>query len=170
MIAEPRVILRFTTQSGQSSGSLHVTGFAHLWAVYVRSFDQRYHCQRCLRGRLSERIRTSTTLVDTDLCLDETSIFDSIYVCGVARGPRSSRSVKNLHLPLERSPGTSLTCSTYNGYLVHVSNASLLEIPELPYGWMGLSAAYVKCCNFRFGVHRFGYRHFQGDQDKCATT
>src|ERR1019366_3086802 len=128
--------------------------------MYVRNFDPRFHCQRCLRGRISIRIKTSSTPLDTDLVLDETSTFDSIYLCGVARGRRSSRSTNNLHLPLEPQPGASFSCTTYNGYTIYVSNARSLDIPELPIGWMGLSDTYVRCRNFRFGAHRF--RHHEG--------
>lgn len=162
MIGSGSITIRFTGQPDWGSPPACVTGFVHLWAVYVRSFDQRFHCQRCLRGRLSRRIKTSSTPLNTDLTLDETSVFDSIYVCGVARGPRISRSANNLHLPLEESPGASFSCITYNGYTIHVSNARLLSIPELPSGWMGLPDAYVRCRNFRLGIHRFGYQQNQG--------
>lgn len=157
MTAEPPIRLKFVGQADYGSSRAHVRGFLHLWAVYVRGFDPRFHCQRCLRGLLSARIKSSSTPLNTDLLLDEASVFDSIYLCGVARGTLPSRSTNNLHLPLEKCPGASFSCLTYNGYAVQVSNARVLSIPELPSGWMGLPDAYVRCRNFRFGVGRFGY-------------
>jgi hypothetical protein len=112
-----------------------------------------------LRGHLSRRITTRSTPVGSDLILDEDDVYNALYVCGVARGPRRLRALNNLHLPLENDIGSSYECRTYNGYIVQVTNARKLEIPELPVDWKGLPDAYLRCCNFRFGVYRFGYRN-----------
>jgi hypothetical protein len=134
-----------------------VSGFLHLWAIYVNGFDARFHCQKALRGRISSRIKTQSTPINTELRLDEVQTFDSIYLCGVAKGPISSRSRNNLQLPLEAKLGKRFTYRTYNGYEVSVENASLIQIPMLPASWNDLPESYTRCCNFRFGVHRFGY-------------
>ncbi len=149
------IVLRFALPTGPPALSIAVSGFLHLWAIYVRGFDDRFHCQRCLRGRLSARVKTYTTPVEEEIVLNEEVGFDSVYVCGVARGEISKRRVNNLHLPLEQTPGCSFDFDAYNGYTIHVSNARLLEIPELPDGWMGLPREFCRCCNFRFGVSRF---------------
>ena len=151
------VRIRFSPLNATQESPPYVTGFLHLWAVYVRAFDPRFHCQRCLRGRISDQIRTGCTPIEIDLSLNETSNFDCIYVCGVAQGAIKSRKRNNLHLPLAFSPGASSEHRTYNEYAVYVSNAVVLSIPELPDGWMGLSNSFLRCCNFRFGVDRFGY-------------
>ena len=78
-------------------------------------------------------------------------------ICGVARGLVSARAFNNLHLPLVPAPNTYFEHRTYNGHLLRVCNARRLMIPELPKGWLNLPQSFVRCCNFRFGVSRFGY-------------
>lgn len=155
----PSITVRFINGDPRLAPANCVVGFIHLWAVYVRGFDSRYHCQRCLKGRVSRRITTSSTPVGSDLLLDEDGTYSAVYLCGVARGPRKLRALNNVHLPLENDVGSSYERRTYNGYIVQVTNARRLEIPELPVGWRGLPEAYLRCCNFRFGVYRFGYRN-----------
>ena len=133
-----------------------VQGFLHLWAVYVRGFDPRHHCQRCLRGPLTNRITTVETPVEREIVLDETPNFCAIYICGVARGKVRDRPANNLHLPLRNVPGLHFEYNTYNGYKIQLRNAELLSIPRLPDWWMGYPPASSRCCNFRFCVGFFG--------------
>jgi hypothetical protein len=161
--ARAPISVSFRSPSG-ATGS--VGGFLHLWAIYIRGFNQVHHCQKALRGMLSGRVTTVGTIPDKDLTFDETANFDSLYICGVARGPVVSRKCNNLHVPLEPSIGSSLTLNTYNGYVLAVNNAKVLTIPELPDGWEGLPRSYTRCCNFRFCVGRFGYR----SRTTCATS
>jgi len=135
----------------------NVSGFLHLWALYVTGFDERFHCQRALRGSLSARIKTQSTPPNTEIQLTESKAFDSIYLCGVSRGPVASRSKNNLHLALEPKLGVEFAHRAYNGYVVSIKNATPILIPELPKSWNGLPDSYTRCCNFRFGVYRFGY-------------
>ena len=132
-----------------------VEGFLHLWALYVRGFDPRYHCQRCLQGPLSKRVITAGTLIGEEILLDEFDDYRAIYLCGVARGKITNRKLHNLHLPIERSVGEVFEYTTYNRYHLIVKNGRLLPIPELPENWMGLPASYWRCCNFRFGASLF---------------
>jgi hypothetical protein len=134
-----------------------VEGFLHLWAMYVSGFNYREHCQKSFRGKLSQFIRTRNTLLDRSFTFNEIGVYDSLYICGVAKGPVSARRLNNLHLALEPAQGSGFIHETYHGYLIHVQNAVKLPIPELSDGWHGLPRAYTRCCNFRFCVHRFGY-------------
>jgi hypothetical protein len=145
-----------------------VSGFAHLWAMYVCGFDQKRHCQKALRGRLSTSIQTRATPLNVPLVLGEAGSYDSLYICGVAKGPLAARRVNNLHLAIQPQEGASFVHETYNGYSLRVDNGVKLSIPELPKGWNGLPDEYTRCCNFRFCVHRFGYRS-QPHQQICAT-
>jgi hypothetical protein len=147
-----------------------VTGFLHFWAKYVKGFNHEFHCQKALRGRLSSCIKTKTTPLNTRLILAECENYDSIYICGVADGRVSARGANNIHLPLELQPGNEVVHATYNGYLLHIENAAILPTPELPAGWCGLSDAYTRCRNFRFGVHRFGYPPASDSRDalRCS--
>jgi hypothetical protein len=150
----PRIVITIT--SADPSVQL-VRGFLHLWCMYVRGFNFREHCQKAFRGRLSRYVTTRGTRVSVPFTFDEEYKYDSLYICGVARGPVSQRSTNNLHLALEPRLGSRFTHYTYNGYLLSIRNAAKLPIPELPERWQGLSAAYTRCCNFRFCAYRFGY-------------
>jgi hypothetical protein len=145
------------TISGPAHPTEHVNGFLHLWAMYVCGFNHREHCQKAFRGKLSRFVKTGSTALDTSFAFDEVEIYDSLYICGVAKGSVLARRRNNLHLALEPELGSGFIHETYNGYLIHVENAVKLLIPELAEGWRGLPRAYTRCCNFRFCVHRFGY-------------
>ena len=143
-----------------------VSGFLHLWAMYLRGFNHRFHCQRSLRGRISSKITTKYTPSSTRIVLDEIRNYNSLYICGVACGPVAARRYSNLHMALEWKPGNSFSHQTSTGHSLHVENAVRLPIPELPDGWKGLHSAYTRCRNFRFGVYRFGYpSEMQGGTD-----
>jgi hypothetical protein len=135
----------------------YIEGFVHLWAFYVRGFNSNSHCQKAFRGQLSRLIKTRTTLVNRPFLLSETRCFNSLYICGVASGRISARCNRNMHLALEFKPGEGLIYNTYNGFQLHIENAILLPIPELPRGWANLPDSFTRCCNFRFCVHRFGH-------------
>jgi hypothetical protein len=152
-----------------STSSGFVSGFVHLWAVYVRGFNHEQHCQKALKGHLSSSVKTKSTPLSTRLLLGELETYDSLYICGVAHGPVTARRSNNLHLPLEPRSGNDLVQWTYNGYLLHIENAVILPTPELPAGWNGLPDAYTRCRNFRFCVHRFGYPP-ASQRRRCVTS
>ena len=136
----------------------YIDGFSHLWAIYVKGFNPKFHCQKAFRGRLSQRVKTRSTPLNKVLIFGESKSYDSLYICGVAAGPASERYLRNLHLALEFRPGERFTERTYNGFELHIENGLKLSIPELPKGWGGLPDSYTRCCNFRFCAHRFGYQ------------
>jgi hypothetical protein len=138
---------------------------AHVRTV-VCGFDARYHCQRCLRGIISDRIKTHSTPTQKHILLNEARVFDALYICGVARGRVKERLVNNLHLPLESSPGLYFEYNTYNEFMVHIMNAWILAIPELPDGYMGLPQVFARCCNYRFGVSRFGVPNWDMEKNE----
>ena len=84
---------------------LYVGGFLHLWAMYVRGFNSKEHCQKSLRGRLSEHVTTRFTKANTHFVFNEIATFDSLYICGVAKGAVLERKKNNLHLALEPKAG-----------------------------------------------------------------
>lgn len=134
-----------------------VTGFLHLWAIYVRGFDPKHHCQRCLRGKISAKIRTRATPIQEEIIFDETSDYQVIYLCGVAKGRVADRRHNNLHLPLRPALGRQFELNTYNKYTITVKDAELLPIPLIGDWWHGFSPAFTRCCNFRFGLSIFGF-------------
>jgi hypothetical protein len=151
------VTVRFLAPAGElSRNGDTVSGFVHLWAVYVRGFNPRYHCQKCLVGPISNRVTTLGTPVDREIILDEGGEFRALYLCGIARGRIRDRAANNLHLPMQPHPGEHFEISSYNKYRIHIDNARPLAIPKLVDGWMGFPPAFSRCCNFRFGVSLFG--------------
>jgi hypothetical protein len=151
----PAIALTITSAS---DSEYTLQGFLHFWAIYVRGFNPRFHCQKAFRGTLSRRVKTRSTELNTRLILDEVRAYDSVYVCGVANGPRSCRALNNVHLAMEPRSGYEFVEETYNGLSIRIENAIKLPIPEIPDGWQGLPERYTRCCNFRFCVYRFGYR------------
>lgn len=151
------IIVRFAALEGDGDASMMVPGFNQLWVKYVRGFNAKVHCQNCLRGQRSTQVSRAGTPVNTDIVMNETERYDSVYVCGLASGKKSERWFKNLHLPLEHAPGESLSKTLYNGFTVEVTNARLLNYDLFPDRWLDLPREHVRCGNFRFGVRRFGY-------------
>src|SRR5882762_3929248 len=91
-----------------------ITGFIHLWAMYVTGFNQKEHCQRCLRGKLSSYVRTKHTKLEEQLFFCEMDQFDSLYICGTANGPIRERYRNNLHLALEPCDGATVSYESYD--------------------------------------------------------
>lgn len=151
------IIVKFVAPEDDDEALTAVPGFNQLWAMYVRGFNPKVHCQNCLRGQRSAQVSRTATPVNTDIVMNETERYDSIYICGLASGKKSERWFRNLHLPLEHAPGISFSQALYNGFTVHVMNARLLNYDLLPDGWLDLPREHVRCGNFRFGVRRFGY-------------
>lgn len=156
MCANTPISVMFLPPNDEGAQHPAVTGFRHLWAVYVRGFNARQHCQRCLRGPISTQITSGRTPIRREIVLDETSHFSVLYICGVSSGRVSDRSSRNLHLPLRPVPDEYLEYETYNKYRIRVRNARLLSIPSLEDWWMGYAPAFSRCSNFRFCVSFFG--------------
>lgn len=156
MHANDSISVTFSPRTDESVHHPSVIGFLHLWAVYVRGFNPRHHCQRCLRGPISKLITSRRTPVLQQIVLDETRDFRVVYICGVSNGKVGDRSERNLHLPLQGVPGEYFEYETYNKYRIGVRNAQLLPIPSLEDWWMGYSPAFSRCRNFCFCVSFFG--------------
>jgi hypothetical protein len=149
-----RIITLQVTHLDQDSGPL--TGFRFFWAFRVSGFRSDRHCQPCFRGSLvkdfsSQTVRTARTV---DAVLQPQHQY--LYVCGVGSGPRRERYLKNFHLPLRYEAGSSVSRTTYNGYVVTASNAVEVDIPALAPDWNGRDLETTRCKNFQFGVRYFG--------------
>lgn len=152
----PPISLTFRPEPSSATPRGAVAGFLHLWVVYVRGFNPKHHCQRCLRGKISGKVTTQATPVLKEIVLDETANYRAVYLCGVAEGKTSDRRYRNLHLPMKSAAGQQFEYNTYNNYTVTVTDAELLPIPIIGDWWNGFSPAFTHCCNFRFGVSLFG--------------
>ena len=148
------ITLRITSPTGETG---EIEGFRSLWAYYVSGYDPDQHCQDCFRGDWVEEFSGGRARAGTTYEFDRMDEFPYLYVCGVARGPESERRHRNLHMALAHAPGEEVSVTTRDGHVVHARDAVLLDIPELPDGWQGLTEDYTRCKNFRFAVSRFGY-------------
>lgn len=135
--------LRLDGHGKAGGGALE--GFRYFWLKYVRGFDAREHCARCLVGPYEKQVHPSMPL-GSPIALDPGDA-PFVYLCGV--GPRY---VDNLHLALRSLPGASAEARTYAGQLVTVEGAEALTIPALASGFRGLPGPFTTCRNFRFGV------------------
>ena len=100
-------------------------GFLHLWALYVRGFNPRYHCQRCLRGRLSAQIKTRFTPDRRLLTWYWTKLTPSTrFTCAASRVAIGHHEATiTFPFPLVQDIG-SFEQQTYNkGYIIKVTNA-----------------------------------------------
>ncbi len=129
--------------------------FRFLWLKRVRGFDPSVHCAKCLLGSYVKGLpfrgtKTGFTL-DTDVEMGEAKY---LYLCGVA-----GRWADNLHLALEPAPGEEV-CYEDDRIRVHVQDARLLAIPELPESVRSLlTRPFHTCRNFRFGWEYFPADH-----------
>lgn len=133
-----------------------IPGFRFLWALYVRGHDATRHCQPGLRGRRVDAFHSRTARCRVPVILDQMHRFPFVYICGVAAGPVRLRGERNLHLPLRYEHGARAEATTYNGFTVTVTNASLVLVPRLPRGWHDLPDAHTQCRTFQFAVAVFG--------------
>jgi hypothetical protein len=113
---------------------------------YVRGFDERYHCERCLKGRRSRRFhydrRSTESGAHFDLALDE---FDApfVYLCGVA-----SHYEENVHVALRSRPGASVF---YEDARIRVEVKDGERLPIYP---VETDKPYMfkRCRNYQFGL------------------
>lgn len=106
-------------------------GYRFFWLKYVRTVNLNVHCQPCLGGRKSRKIRTSMfyrakeSFMLRDLVLDEsrTNIY---YMCGVTMPCVWSR---NFHLAFRKQEGAVLR-KRWHGVVLEIENAVELQITE----------------------------------------
>lgn len=138
------------TIGGAEGTPERLDGFQYFWCKYVRGFDARHHCARCLLGHWARGFYPRMRL-PAQRVLDERS-FDYVYLCGVDRRGGN----QGLHIAMQHAPGERIEGMTYNGILVVVENARQLSIPPLPDDWRGLGWEYTRCMNFRFALSAYG--------------
>ena len=132
-----------------------VTGYAFLWCKAVCGFRPQFHCAACLAGPFLKPAGTwaPPPNVRTEYVLPPSA--KAMYVCGVS-SPRGYAT--NLHAPCRPAPGEGFEMPMVDGQRLIVEGATLMDIPPLPDKWRGLTPAFTRCRNWRFGVSQFGYR------------
>lgn len=134
-----------------------IEGFRFMWAFYVNGFRSDRHCQPCFRGRRVDEFSTGHAESGRPIVFDRLDRYPYVYVCGVGAGPKKELKNKNLHMPMRFRQGGLVEMETYNGYRFRAEDAELIEIPELPAGWGGITdEEHRRCKNFRFAVAMFG--------------
>lgn len=123
-------------------------GPSYWWLKYVRGFDARKHCIRCLVGVKSLRVgrRMPHGVL---IPLDEASA-PYLYLCG-----GFSTWEKNLHVAMAPDPEGEFSAVASNGAVVTFRGLRRLPIPPLPAGFRGLPLSFTTCRNFQFGYSVF---------------
>jgi hypothetical protein len=135
-----------------------IEGFRFLWAFYVNGYRPDRHCPACFKGRPAPEFSSHTARSGLMVAFDRMDRYPYLYICGVAAGPRSERSHRNLHFPLQYEEGHVAETHTHNGYVLRARNAVAVAIPALPEGWNGIQKReHTRCKNFQFAVAAFGY-------------
>lgn len=148
------VIRRFTHDPEQLK-------FKFFWMMQVRGVDLSVHCQPCLRGTCSKKIRTSM-IANAEKSIDLQDVYVErskaryIYICGVTTDPYDWS--KNLHIALRRQVGAK-TKVEWHGTEVEIDGAESLSISAnyIPSDCgFADNKAYMTCRNVQFawGVER----------------
>ncbi len=129
--------------------------FRWLWLMYVTGFDERHHCQACLKGNKSRRFKynrsTITVPAEFSFPLDE---FPArfVYLCGV-----TARYEDNLHIAMKPSPTHQLD---YGDGRIKVSVSNAERVPIFPLN-VDKPSKFLRCRVFQFG---YQYLREQGQQ------
>ncbi|WP_372948506.1 hypothetical protein [Mariniphaga sp.] len=123
--------------------------FNSFWIKYVNGFNQKYHCQKCLLGSLTEKFKYVKSEIKLNnkytVYLNEHRT-PYIYICGVTNSYE-----KNLHVPIQPSKDKSFIFE--NEYLkIEVSNAKQLNIKKLD---LNFPPEFSTCRNFQFAYQYF---------------
>ena len=128
----------------------------YLWAWYVTGFDPGVHCQKCLFGFRSEKVKKLMPHGEP-MIMDEAKLpFDYLYVCG---GAISWKWKDNFHLVLVPTGGKRVRATMgFTGQTVIARGASHVSIPALPGGFNGKDHKFTTCRNYQFGVEYYQNR------------
>jgi hypothetical protein len=123
--------------------------FRFLWLKYVRGFDPRFHCARCLKGSYSTLFPYSSSYIQTQEIAGVLDEFDApwIYLCGVTK-----KWEWNVHVAGEFEAGT-ITNYSDERIDVEIRDFRQLSIdasktPEAP-------KEFATCRNWQFGWKAF---------------
>ncbi len=142
-------MVKFGEGESAATISLVVRGraFRWLWLMYVTGFDPRHHCQKCLKGKKTQRFkydhRSSEIPLEVKFSLDEYPA-PFVYLCGV-----TSRYEDNFHLALKPSLEG---CVEIHDDRIDVLVTHTEQVPIDPVD-ADLPPSYLRCRNFQFGYH-----------------
>ncbi len=134
-------------------------GFKYFWAKSVTGFNPTKHCMDCLIGVRHKRAHPNMLCGPGQAFSPDVPLGADLYICGVATPPEGERDdyAHNFHLVCRHKKGSTVKKTTYNGYVMIVTNAEEIPIPAIRNGWRGLPYLFTRCRNFQYGVLRFGY-------------
>lgn len=144
----------FLMNNMQMSVDIFSRDFRWLWLMYVTGFDERYHCQACLKGRKSCRFKYDQAAISLpahmSFLLDEFPA-PFVYLCGV-----TAEYAENLHVAMRWNPAH---CIDYRDDRIAVSVSDAERMPILPVD-ADKPVEFLRCRNFQFG---YRYLRKQGE-------
>jgi hypothetical protein len=136
---------------------IHTRDFRWLWLRYVTGFDDRYHCQACLKGKNSRHLRYNQERMvipaHFSFALDEFRA-PYVYLCGV-----TNRYEDNLHIAVRPSLGDR---AEFADQRIRIIITDAVQMPILPVD-ADKPVEFLRCRNFQFG---FRYLRPQADTQK----
>jgi len=136
--------------------SLHIFNrdFRSLWLMYVTGFNERHHCQACLKGKKPRRFKYDRNTIEipahVSFVLDEFAA-PFVYLCGV-----TPQYEDNLHIAMRRNPSHRID---YRDHRIAVSVSHAQRLPIIPVD-ADKPVAFLRCRVFQFG-YRYLREHAQ---------
>lgn len=135
--------------------------FMWLWAKYVRSFNEKYHCTNSIRGPYSQKFSKHNPEFNSPLAvvMDEQPLnsYHAVYICGVSKQGYSTKAnyPHNVHVAIRPETGAEEKWS-FEKWVLNIRNGRLLPIPakeeDLPTRYRSLPSEYTKCRIFRWSA------------------
>ena len=135
--------------------------FRWLFAKYVQSVNDRYHCTNCIRGPYSRLFSKHNPdfAPGTRVVMDELrpGQYKAVYICGVsAKGYRKGQNYPhNVHVAIAPLVGRQERWN-FENWTMEIMNGILLRIPEtvdeIPTHYRKLPPEFTTCRIFRWAT------------------
>lgn len=128
--------------------------FNSIWIKYVTGFNPKYHCQKCLKGPLSQKFKYKRNIysypIEFEVYLNEYRS-PYIYICGVTNDYN-----KNIHIAFKPVMNSEFEFENERIYL-KVIHGFRLEIKNLN---LPFPEEFTSCRNFQFGYQYFTIKNY----------
>lgn len=137
--------------------------YQFLWLKTVTGFDQRVHCEKCLKGRRSKLIPLQTGFPAGYIAegrIDDPEPF--VYLCGVSAFSRYYP--KHLHVLMVRAEESAFTYEDENACVL-ITGMRQLPIDPVPGADQAVPREFWTCRNWQAAWHLFPEDRFPFDMD-----